>query len=157
MNINKIGKSKLDIHIKNNIEKISKNLNISMKRKYKTNSIDLIRYIIYIIIYIYILKKNKIIYIYILFPIIIIISYITYIIYIDKSNRIEKCLKYSNQIIFNHQIKPFILNKKYNILSEKKISEFFINTSHNSYIPCNQNFDIASSEMIKRILKMGCY
>ena len=30
-----------------------------------------------------------------------------------------------------------------------------LNTSHNSYIPCNQNGDIASSEAIKRTLGMG--
>lgn len=66
--------------------------------------------------------------------------------------RTNECLNTSNHIIFNKTIKP-IEHKKDLLL--KPFNEFFINTSHNTYIPCTQNFDVASSEAIKRALAMG--
>jgi hypothetical protein len=58
----------------------------------------------------------------------------------------------SNHIIFNKTIKPI---ENFKELLDKPFHEFYINTSHNSYIPCNQNGDVASSEAIKRTLGMG--
>ena len=66
--------------------------------------------------------------------------------------RTNECLNTSNHIIFNRTIKPIELN---NELLSKPLNEFFINTSHNTYLPCTQNIDIASSEAIKRSLGMG--
>jgi len=66
--------------------------------------------------------------------------------------RVNECLNQSNHVIINKTIKPIEYFKE---VLNKPFHEFYINTSHNSYIPCNQNFDIASSEVIKRILGMG--
>ena len=71
---------------------------------------------------------------------------------IGKILRTNECLNASNHIIFNKTIKPIETFKQY---LDKPFHEFYINTSHNSYIPCNQNGDIASSEAIKRTLGMG--
>ena len=71
---------------------------------------------------------------------------------IGKILRTNECLNNSNHIIFNKTIKPIETFKQY---LDKPFHEFYINTSHNSYIPCNQNGDIASSEAIKRTLGMG--
>ncbi len=66
--------------------------------------------------------------------------------------RTNECLNSSNHIIFNKTIKPIELNKE---LLSKPLNEFLINTSHNTYVPCTQNIDVASSEAIKRALGMG--
>ncbi len=66
--------------------------------------------------------------------------------------RTNECLNTSNHIIINKTIKP--IETKIELL-DKPLNEFFINTSHNTYIPCTQNLDIASTEAIKRVLKMG--
>ena len=71
---------------------------------------------------------------------------------IGKILRTNECLNDSNHIIFNKTIKPIETFKHY---LDKPLYEFYINTSHNSYIPCNQNVDIVSSEAIKRTLGMG--
>lgn len=71
---------------------------------------------------------------------------------IFKTIRVNECMNKSNHIIFNKIIKPIETFKE---LLDKPFHEFYINTSHNSYIPCIQNGDIASSEAIKRTLGMG--
>jgi hypothetical protein len=87
----------------------------------------------------------------------IIIHYLAKIYYrqnfkIGNLMRTNKCLNTSNHIIFNKTIKPIELN---NELLSKPLNEFFISTSHNTYLPCTQNIDVASSEAIKRALGMG--
>jgi len=67
--------------------------------------------------------------------------------------RANECLDKINHIIINNTIKPIETKPA---LLNKPLHEFIINTSHNSYVPCNQNADIASTESIKRILRMGC-
>jgi hypothetical protein len=69
-----------------------------------------------------------------------------------KTIRVNECMNKSNHIIFNKIIKPIETFKE---LLDKPFHEFYINTSHNSYIPCIQNGDVASSEAIKRTLGMG--
>jgi len=66
--------------------------------------------------------------------------------------RTNDCMEAANHIIFNNTIKPIETNK---YLLDRPLNEFFINTSHNTYIPCNQNIDISSTEAIKRVLLMG--
>jgi len=83
--------------------------------------------------------------------IIIILLIILYFYYHTKTNRAQKCFLLSSKII-NKNIKP-IETKIY--LLDKPFKEFYINSSHNSYIPCNQNFDIASLYSIKKVLLMG--
>jgi hypothetical protein len=67
-------------------------------------------------------------------------------------NRTNRCYLLSNEIIANNKIKP--IESKTDLL-EKPIKEFYINSSHNSYLSCNQNIDIASTEAIKKTLQMG--
>ena len=66
--------------------------------------------------------------------------------------RANECLDNINQVIINNTIKP--IETKPALLS-KPLHEFIISTSHNTYVPCNQNADIASIEALKRTLKMG--
>jgi len=103
-----------------------------------------------ILIFLYLYKKlNKYnIKIILLLIIIFIVLY-----FIDNYiNRAHKCFLLSDEIINNNNIKS-IETKKY--LLDKPLREFYINSSHNSYIACNQNLDIASLEAIKKILLMG--
>lgn len=66
--------------------------------------------------------------------------------------RANECLDNINHVIINNTIKP--IETKPALLS-KPLHEFIISTSHNTYVPCNQNADIASIEALKRTLKMG--
>ena len=63
--------------------------------------------------------------------------------------RSNQCLDKINHIIINHTIKPI------DSFLNKPLHEFIISTSHNTYVPCNQNADVSSLEAIKRVLKMG--
>jgi hypothetical protein len=83
--------------------------------------------------------------------IIIILLLILYFYYHTKTNRAQKCFLLSNKFI-NKNVKP-IETKIY--LLDKPFKEFYVNSSHNSYIPCNQNLDIASLYSIKQVLLMG--
>lgn len=83
--------------------------------------------------------------------IIIILLLILYFYYHINTNREKKCFSLSSKII-NKNVKP-IETKIY--LLDKPFKEFYVNSSHNSYIPCNQNFDIASLYSIKQVLLMG--
>jgi hypothetical protein len=67
------------------------------------------------------------------------------------TNRAQKCFLLSSKII-NNNVKP-IETKTY--LLDKPFKEFFVNSSHNSYIPCNQNLDITSLDSIQKVLLMG--
>ena len=67
------------------------------------------------------------------------------------TKRAKQCFLLSSKII-NNNIKP-IETKPY--LLDKPFKEFYMNSSHNSYIPCNQNLDIASLDSIKKVLLMG--
>jgi hypothetical protein len=67
------------------------------------------------------------------------------------TNRSKQCFLLSSKII-NNNLKP-IETKPY--LLDKPFKEFYVNSSHNSYIPCNQNLDIASLDSIKNVLLMG--
>lgn len=90
-------------------------------------------------------------------PGIMLLNYIIKIVYRRYTNlgnkmRANQCLEKTAEIIVNKQVKP-IETKPY--LLDKPINEFLINTSHNTYVPCTQNADIASTEAIKRVLGMG--
>lgn len=100
------------------------------------------------ILFLFYYKNEYIYYIYyISYTILFVVIWIYYI-YI---NRAQKCFLLSSKII-NNNIKP-IETKTY--LLDKPFKEFYVNSSHNSYIPCNQNLDIASLDSIKKVLLMG--
>ena len=52
-----------------------------------------------------------------------------------------------NKITSIEIIKPHLL--------DKPLHEFYISTSHNTYLPCHQNIDISSIEAIKNALRLG--
>jgi hypothetical protein len=89
-----------------------------------------------------------------LFRLSIIILLLIFYFYYEKhfrTNKAKKCFLLSSKII-NKNVKP-IETKIY--LLDKPFKEFYVNSSHNSYIPCNQNLDIASLYSIKQVLLMG--
>jgi hypothetical protein len=89
-------------------------------------------------------------------PIIVFIHLISKLYYLTFSkeniyNRTLKCLNISNNLI-RRDIQP--IEKNIDLL-DKPLYEFFIASSHNTYIPCTQNFDVASVDAIKRALQLG--
>lgn len=87
---------------------------------------------------------------FILILILILISY--YYLNFLNAIRATECLKNYIQIK-NIKQQPLSLLKPY--LLEKPFNEFFISTSHNTYLPCEQNGDVASVDSIVSALKMG--
>lgn len=134
-----------NINFKDNLKKEKKILSYNDYINYYFNY-----YVKYNIILILLFKNNKLK----LILILILIYYCIYIIftlsYSKERNNI--CFSLSKKIIYNHNIKP-IKSKKY--LLNKPLKEFYINTSHNSYISCTQNIDISNINAIKNVLLMG--
>jgi hypothetical protein len=113
--------------------------------RYSIIILSLFILIIFILILLFYLKKINIYYIF--YTIIFFVLCIFYI----YTNRANKCFLLSSKII-NNNLKP-IETKSY--LLDKPFKEFYVYSSHNSYIPCNQNLDIASLDSIKNVLLMG--
>jgi len=165
--MNKISIDKLDKFIKTNIKFISDNLYTNnFEQTYNTVK-DLIFdnlhivIIFYLLILPYLFKKNgknkKFNYWMILGILGLFIFNFVLKIFIRNLKiftvmRVNECMSKSNHIIINKTIKPI---ENFKEVLDKPFHEFYINTSHNSYVPCNQNADIASSEAIKRTLGMG--
>jgi hypothetical protein len=158
----------IDEFIKANKNKINKTINTNKVEIYYNYIRDLffdnftLIFIFYLLILPHMFKQvgvNKKFNYWMIFAIVglIIIHYLAKIFYRQNSKfgnlmRTNECLNSSNHIIFNKTIKPIESNKE---LLSKPLNEFIINTSHNTYIPCTQNIDVASSEAIKRALGMG--
>lgn len=64
-----------------------------------------------------------------------------------KKVRVYKCLSDTNAMIRQKQT--------FSNFSDRPLKDYYINTSNKSYLPCNQNFDISTSESIRKILQMG--
>lgn len=64
----------------------------------------------------------------------------------------QQCLNYSNRLIIDSRVKPIETRPD---LLDTKFSEFLVNSSHNSYLPCTQHIDVASLDAILHKLKMG--
>ncbi len=69
---------------------------------------------------------------------------------LSNPNRVSSCLKINYK---QTNIIPLTISKPNLLL--KPFYEFFINTSHNTYLPCYQNGDISSVQAITHALKMG--
>ena len=72
----------------------------------------------------------------------------------SNDSKAKKCLEGQNNMVWNIYQKPLNMQKKE--LLEHTLKEFKIASSHNTYIPCNQNLDIASKIAIKRAILLGC-
>jgi len=110
------------------------------------------RYIMLILLLIFLSIYNNLNYYYIVIIALFIFVFFVFFFMPNYANRANKCFLLSNEIIKNNNIKP-IETKPY--LLDKPFREFYVNSSHNSYIPCNQNLDIASLDSIKKVLLMG--
>lgn len=64
----------------------------------------------------------------------------------------QQCLNYSNRLIIDSRVKPIETRPD---LLDTKFSEFLVNSSHNSYLPCTQHIDVASLDAILHTIKMG--
>lgn len=71
---------------------------------------------------------------------------------LGSKGRSKDCLEKPREIIFNRTIQP--IETKQSLLN-KPFNEFLISTSHNTYVPCNQNADISSLDAIQAVLNMG--
>jgi len=142
------------------VEKIDIN-NIEFYYKYIRsllfNNLILILILYFVFVkYTFVKKNKKFNYWIILYVFLIMLFYfllnLLYRRFIYSNIRINECLDLTNNIIINKLLKPIETKKE---LLDKPIKEFIINSSHNTYIPCNQNIDSASCEAIKRSLVMG--
>ncbi len=71
---------------------------------------------------------------------------------LNNKLRTEKCLISQPK----HQVQRIIpVEYAKPELTSKLFNQFIINTSHNTYLPCNQNGDVASTKAITNALEMG--
>ena len=70
-----------------------------------------------------------------------------------RDSKSKICMKKQDNIIWNINPKPILFES--NKFKNKTLKEFHIATSHNTYIPCTQNADIADVLAIKRALLLG--
>ena len=78
-----------------------------------------------------------------------------YYFYTDKGveNKAEGCLNSQNKMIWEIYQKP--LSMQNSEILEKTLKEFYIAASHNTYLPCYQNIDIANKLAIRNALLLG--
>lgn len=78
-----------------------------------------------------------------------------YYFYTDKGveNKAEGCLNSQNKMIWEIYQKP--LSMQNSEILERTLKEFYIASSHNTYIPCDQNGSIASYKSLKRAVLLG--
>lgn len=150
--------------IQNNLNMFSNKLNTGIFEDWYTFLKDLIfdNLILFIILYLFILpytfRNNNFNYwMVLIIPLVIGVNYLLKIIYrrytnIGNSMRANTCLERGTHIIVNKTIRPIETKKE---LLDRPLHEFLISSSHNTYVPCTQNVDIASTESIKRALAMG--
>jgi hypothetical protein len=107
-----------------------------------------------VIILFYQYKMNRVnIWIFLIIPISLFIYYLLKLLKDGYNFSLNDCLCYvSNQLLTNkitsiELIKPHLL--------DKPLHEFYISTSHNTYLPCHQNIDISSVDAIKNALQLG--
>ena len=141
-----------------------------MKNILSINNYSIIKNIVIIIIFIIIIivfitnnyknEKTKKInwYIFVIVPFIILFYYIVKYILIFKTDigkqyRTSNCLMLGYNFLLNKQNLPIEIAKPH--LLNMPFNEFIISTSHNTYIPCLQNFDVVSVDAIKNALMLG--
>ena len=107
-----------------------------------------------VIILFYQYKMNRVnIWVFLIIPISLFIYYLLKLLKDGYNFSLNDCLCYvSNQLLTNkitsiELIKPHLL--------DKPLHEFYISTSHNTYLPCHQNIDISSIDAIKNALQLG--
>jgi len=72
----------------------------------------------------------------------------------ENDSEATSCLTNQNEMIWDLNQQPLMMQK--DEILEHTLKEFRIASSHNTYIPCNQNMDIASKLSIRNALLLGC-
>ena len=72
----------------------------------------------------------------------------------ENDSEAVSCLTNQNEMIWELNQQPLAMQK--DEILEHTLKEFRIASSHNTYIPCNQNMDISSKLSIRNALILGC-
>ena len=72
----------------------------------------------------------------------------------ENDSEAVSCLTNQNEMIWELNQQPLSMQK--DEILERTLKEFRIASSHNTYIPCNQNMDISSKLSIRNALILGC-
>lgn len=107
-----------------------------------------------VIIMSYQYKMERInIWIYLIIPISLFIYYFFKLLKDGNNFSLNDCLCYVRNQLLTDKITSIELIKPH--LLDKPLHEFYISTSHNTYLPCHQNIDISSIDAIKNALQLG--
>jgi len=117
------------------------------------NILVLLTVCVIILFYQYKMKKINI-WVFLIIPISLFIYYLLKLLKDGYNFSLNDCLCYvSNQLLLTDKITSIELIKPH--LLDKPLHEFYISTSHNTYLPCHQNIDISSIDAIKNALQLG--
>ena len=117
------------------------------------NILILLTVCVIIMSYQYKMKRINI-WIYLIIPISLFIYYFFKLLKDGNNFSLNDCLCYvRNHLSLTDKITSIELMKPH--LLDKPLHEFYISTSHNTYLPCHQNIDISSVDAIKNALQLG--
>jgi phosphatidylinositol phospholipase C delta len=90
---------------------------------------------------------------FLIIPIILFIYYFLKLLKEGNNFSLNDCLCFTNNYLLTNKITSIEIIKPH--LLDKPLHEFYISTSHNTYLPCHQNIDISSIDAIKNALQLG--
>ena len=90
---------------------------------------------------------------FLIIPITLFIYYFFKLLKDGNNFSLNDCLCFTNNYLLTNKITSIEIIKPH--LLDKPLQEFYISTSHNTYLPCHQNIDISSIEAIKNALHLG--
>jgi hypothetical protein len=90
---------------------------------------------------------------FLIIPISLFIYYFLKLLKEGNNFSLNDCLCFTNNYLLTNKITSIEIIKPH--LLDKPLHEFYISTSHNTYLPCHQNIDISSIEAIKNALHLG--
>ena len=90
---------------------------------------------------------------FLIIPITLFIYYFLKLLKEGNNFSLNDCLCFTNNYLLINKITSIEIIKPH--LLNKPLHEFYISTSHNTYLPCHQNIDISSIEAIKNALYLG--
>lgn len=90
---------------------------------------------------------------FLIIPISLFIYYFLKLLKEGNNFSLNDCLCFTNNYLLTNKITSIEIIKPH--LLDKPLHEFYISTSHNTYLPCHQNIDISSIDAIKNALHLG--
>jgi len=90
---------------------------------------------------------------FLIIPITLFIYYFFKLLKDGNNFSLNDCLCFTNNYLLTNKITSIEIIKPH--LLNKPLHEFYISTSHNTYLPCHQNIDISSIDAIKNALQLG--